>query len=433
MKYYFKLLLAVVVAICITLSACAKEGTEQSRESRTGKVEAVNAGESGAYYTAVFDGTYFWAAGTAGRLIRISMDNEVELPQSLSGNDLNDLWAGDEGMLICGDEGTILYCADGEQFVLAESTTTVDLNAVTCFNGSFFAGGESGVVLTSSDGLNWANIQLPDERDIIGLESNDSIIMAITRETDYYISTDGSNWDGQNYNQYYEGYSDQYIFNCLKSMGDTFFVAGQMKEYPDTPFVMYTETGEVWFNKPLAEINGTDPSSFFPLYINAIGYNLDQIVAACNYGRLLTITNCAECNQADEYAQADLYDLAFGNGKLLIVGEEYSHSIIDVNTVRQYTIQPAQALEDYNYRGAVIIDVRSDEEWAEGHIPGALHIPVDKISDRLLDEVPDQNTQLIFYCAVGGRAQTALEEALELGYMQVYNLGGICDWPYDIE
>ncbi|HCC35092.1 MAG TPA: hypothetical protein DEQ02_05455 [Ruminococcaceae bacterium] len=47
--------------------------------------------------------------------------------------------------------------------------------------------------------------------------------------------------------------------------------------------------------------------------------------------------------------------------------------------------------------------------------------------------VPDKSREIIFYCAAGGRAQTALEQALDLGYETVYNLGGISDWPYEIE
>ena len=118
---------------------------------------------------------------------------------------------------------------------------------------------------------------------------------------------------------------------------------------------------------------------------------------------------------------------------MLLVGDEYTHRIVAFDDVRQYKIQPEQAETDYLYNGAVLIDVRSDQEWESGHIAGAIHIPLSDVGNRLPQTVPEKATQLIFYCGSGKRSQTALEEAQELGYKLVYNLGGIDDWPYGLE
>lgn len=118
---------------------------------------------------------------------------------------------------------------------------------------------------------------------------------------------------------------------------------------------------------------------------------------------------------------------------MLLAGEGYTLSVIALEDVRQYKIQPEQALTDYLNNGAVLIDVRSDEEWASGHIAGAVHIPLADVDSRLPQEIPEKQTQLIFYCGSGKRSQTALEKARDLGYQLVYNLGGIDDWPYGLE
>ncbi len=430
MRHYITIFaLAVTAALCM-FSACSSSVTEQpdSPQAAQADTDTVQA-----YYAADFDGKNFWAVGSDGKITRISADNQPQDLKQLTENDLNDLWIGEGKMLACGDGGTILYSAGQEQFQLVRTDCSANLNAATSFRGRFFVGGEDGLLMTSSDGVTWEPIELPVKNSIIGLAANEAIILAITEETDYLISTDGSAWEHRNYNQEYEGYADPCIFRSLQNMGESFFVVGQMAEHPDLPFVMYTESGEVWFHKPLAEINGMELSSFAPLKVNSIDCSLDQLVAACDEGGLLTVTNCAECNELGTYADADLYDLVFGGEKLLIVGEDYTHSVVDINDVRQYNIQPQQALDDYNNNGAVIIDVRSEDEWMEGHITDALHIPVEEIGTRLLQEVPNQNTQLIFYCSSGQRSQTALEEALKLGYQQVYNLGSIDEWPYGIE
>jgi len=72
-----------------------------------------------------------------------------------------------------------------------------------------------------------------------------------------------------------------------------------------------------------------------------------------------------------------------------------------------------------------VIDVRSDEEWAEGHIPNAIHLSVDVLRDRMAGAVPDQQTPVVVYCAGGVRSARAARILTELGYQHVENLGGL--------
>jgi len=388
---------------------------------------------TGAYYAAAFDGTSLWAAGSGGKLTRISTDNKLEQISYPTWSDLYDLCWANGILLACGKNGTIIFRSDDGTFRPAATGTTSDLLSVTEFKGSYYAAGEDGILLTSPDGRKWFLYQLPVSSDVIGLEANDELLFAITRESDYLVSKDGVTWKSRNYNKEYKDSVDQCVFESLKNLGDSFFVVGQLLEKPDIPFIMFTEDGQVWLNKPLARINGIDFSELGPLKIYDIDCYLDQLIAACDSGRLLNVTSCAECNQLGRYAEHDLYDLAIGSEYILLVGDEYTCKVIALEDIRQYKIQPEQALADYLNHGAVLIDVRNDEEWATGHIEGAVHIPLTDLSSRLPQEIPDKNTQLIFYCSSGKRSQTALEEAKDLGYQQVYNLGGIEEWPYELE
>lgn len=86
--------------------------------------------------------------------------------------------------------------------------------------------------------------------------------------------------------------------------------------------------------------------------------------------------------------------------------------------------EAATRLSDH---GAVFVDVREAEEWGEGHIPGALHIPLGELSKRL-SEVPS-NTDLILVCRSGGRSAVATEFLLDNGYARAANLaGGMLAW-----
>lgn len=72
----------------------------------------------------------------------------------------------------------------------------------------------------------------------------------------------------------------------------------------------------------------------------------------------------------------------------------------------------------------VWIDVRSAEEFAAGHLDGALNIPHTRIADRIAAAVPDKNTPVHLYCGTGIRAGMALEILMEMGYDLVVNEGG---------
>ena len=81
----------------------------------------------------------------------------------------------------------------------------------------------------------------------------------------------------------------------------------------------------------------------------------------------------------------------------------------------------------------VILDVRTEEEYQEGHVPGAIVIPNETISSEPLEELPDMDQEILVYCRGGNRSAQAAKKLAEAGYTQVYDFGGIIDWPYDTE
>ena len=81
----------------------------------------------------------------------------------------------------------------------------------------------------------------------------------------------------------------------------------------------------------------------------------------------------------------------------------------------------------------VLLDVRSEEEFSEGHIPGAIIIPHEEISERAESEILEKDIPIFVYCRSGRRSKIAAEELVALGYSEIYEFGGIIDWPYEIE
>jgi molybdopterin/thiamine biosynthesis adenylyltransferase/rhodanese-related sulfurtransferase len=95
----------------------------------------------------------------------------------------------------------------------------------------------------------------------------------------------------------------------------------------------------------------------------------------------------------------------------------------------------ARDLQERN--GAVLVDVRERDEWEEGHIPGAVHIPRGFLESRIENAVPERSSRVVLYCASGARSAFGAKALTDLGYEDVSSLsGGFTDWKrngYDVE
>jgi rhodanese-related sulfurtransferase len=101
------------------------------------------------------------------------------------------------------------------------------------------------------------------------------------------------------------------------------------------------------------------------------------------------------------------------------------------NTYDPITASEAKAIMDTE-KDYIIIDARTEAEFAEGHIEGAILIPEYEIASRAEAEIPDKDTLILVYCRSGRRSKIASEELVKMGYTNVKEFGGIIDWPYEI-
>ena len=79
--------------------------------------------------------------------------------------------------------------------------------------------------------------------------------------------------------------------------------------------------------------------------------------------------------------------------------------------------------------GYIILDVRTPEEFAGKHIPGAVNIPNETIGTTEIPELPDRDQLILVYCRSGNRSKQASEKLVALGYTNIVEFGGINDWP----
>ena len=102
------------------------------------------------------------------------------------------------------------------------------------------------------------------------------------------------------------------------------------------------------------------------------------------------------------------------------------------NSYRQISMDEAVKMmkDEKNY---IILDVRRPDEYAEGHIPGAINVPNEEIGTAEIAELPDKSQLILVYCRSGRRSKEASEKLVKLGYTNIVEFGGILDWKGEIE
>ena len=101
-------------------------------------------------------------------------------------------------------------------------------------------------------------------------------------------------------------------------------------------------------------------------------------------------------------------------------------------TYMNITAEEAKVIMD-SEKDYIILDVRSREEYDQGHIPGAIVIAHDEIEEKAEQVLTDKDRLILVYCRSGRRSKVAAESLVELGYTNIKEFGGILDWPYEVE
>lgn len=109
-------------------------------------------------------------------------------------------------------------------------------------------------------------------------------------------------------------------------------------------------------------------------------------------------------------------------------GTEVMEQTFEYTQISQDKAAEMMAVDD----GHVIVDVRREDEYAEGHIPGAILIPNESIVDTPPEELPDFDQIILIYCRSGRRSKEAAQKLADMGYINVYEFGGIITWNGDI-
>ena len=98
---------------------------------------------------------------------------------------------------------------------------------------------------------------------------------------------------------------------------------------------------------------------------------------------------------------------------------------------RQITAEEAAKIMETE-TGYIILDVRRQDEYDTGHIPGAICVPNERIGDAEIPELPDKDQLILVYCRSGRRSKEASQKLVDLGYTDIVEFGGIIDWTGEV-
>lgn len=113
-------------------------------------------------------------------------------------------------------------------------------------------------------------------------------------------------------------------------------------------------------------------------------------------------------------------------------GNTNSDSGSNSNSYQQVDTEAAKELMDTE-DDYVILDARTQTEYDEGHIPGAILIPHDTVATAAENALPDKGQLILVYCRSGNRSKEASQALVDLGYTNVVEFGDINSWPYEVE
>jgi len=100
-------------------------------------------------------------------------------------------------------------------------------------------------------------------------------------------------------------------------------------------------------------------------------------------------------------------------------------ALLLVVVLRRAGLISARAAREHLKKGALVIDVRTPGEYAAGHLPNAIHLPLDGIETTMPKHAPDKNTVLLLHCQSGARSGMAKRNLQAKGYAQAFNLGSL--------
>lgn len=363
--------------------------------------------------------------GNQGMLLHIQTDGTAKEIETGALANLNDICYDGKNIWIVGDGGIVLKGTKELNFERLETDITEDLEVCQYFSDNIYFGGDGSVLWSiDTDGaIKPCNVKFSGT--MVDMEASDEHCIFVTDTGDAVSTSDGVNWSVLSYGDYYGKEAE---FQGLIYDSNSFWAYGITEEGTE---LFYTSSGAAWGERNINYLDGEE-ADLSDTKILSMTTDGQQLYAWCEDGVMLTIPECVKCNKKTEVSDIQGGIIGYNGGNLLMISDLSKMKIMETELAKQYQIS-AETAYTRTQEGAVIIDVRTLEDYEDKHIRGSVCIPLEELTEKLPELYPDIGQRIIFYCTKGVRSQTAVEKAVELGYVEVYSLGSMENWTYEFE
>ena len=272
----------------------------------------------------------FIAAGSDGRMDRISVSGKIIRSLTFPGEEFNCLFSYDEMVVAAGDKGILRVSGDGEIFRKIEVGSINNLNSVTVFNGKFICGSDQGIIITGNAGGLFKETKLNISGNIVSVSSGLTDCYGVTDKGEIVHTKDGVLWDIFNYNQVYSGYYRPCSFTSVLVTQNRVAVTG--KKDDGSPVVTFSSQGNVWTERILSYEDDNGFREYLTEVPTCIKYDEpdDQYFLTCSSGTLLLLPSCSQCNKVTKISDKNLTGLSISDDKMLVVGGDFFAGIMDI-------------------------------------------------------------------------------------------------------
>jgi len=146
----------------------------------------------------------------------------------------------------------------------------------------------------------------------------------------------------------------------------------------------------------------------------------------------LTLAACAVSPATTTAGESATADIAISQAATTAAESAASAAESAASTVEYIKITASEAKALMDEGNVIVLDVRSQDEYDDGHIAGAIRLEYGEFPEKLASVLPDKDAIILVYCRSGNRSKTASSLLIEAGYTQIMDFGGIIDWPYEV-
>lgn len=265
----------------------------------------------------------FLAAGTGGRIDRLSLSGELIQSETLTGVNFNCLCTDGERIIAGGDNGMLLISEDKGIFRKVDSGTNSNIHSLVFCNGKIIAAADHGEIIMEESPDLFRKIKPGVKGNLVSVSARSSACFGVTDEGEIIHSLNGKDWDVLDFNRVYSGYYKPCRFTRILATEKRIAVAGYREN--GSAVLMFSNQGNVWTERLL---NFTDDQGI-PDYLFSVPNDIlydekeDQYFLACNDGKLLKLPSCSHCNRLTVVTVDDLEGISSNENTLMIVGANF--------------------------------------------------------------------------------------------------------------